>query len=178
MVNHHLVILYPQHPSYTSSWHPLWTKKWLPFEIPHDNLQSTAYIQLMCVRQNGEWNMVQSVLYTAWQNRKAVYPGVIWVTVRLPAMSTLGLRYWLLIAALQKWWYTIYHIPWYGTVALVSSSTYVYMGLSVSCRNFHALQLPYNAVSSPVTQPLLVVPRRQDWGVVSPQGKADLYKLI
>ena len=72
----------------------------------------------------------------------------------------------------------VYHIPWYGTVALVSSSTYVYMGLSVSCRNFHALQLPYNAVSSPVTQPLLVVPRRQDWGVVSPQGKADLYKLI
>ena len=51
----------------------------------------------------------------------------------------------------------VYHIPWYGRVALVSSSTYVYMGLSVSCRNFHALQLPYNAVSSPVTQPLLVV---------------------
>ena len=109
MVNHHLVILYPQHPSYTSSWHTLWTKKWRPFEIPPDNLQSTAYIQLMCVRQNGEWNMVQSVLYTARRNRKAVYPGVIWVTARPQAMSTLGLRYWLLIAVLQKWWYTIYH---------------------------------------------------------------------
>ena len=55
--------------------------------------------------------MVQSVLYTAQRNRKAVYPGVIWVTVRLPAMSTLGLRYWLLIAC-NLTEVVVYRIPY------------------------------------------------------------------
>ena len=55
--------------------------------------------------------------------------------------------------------YTGSFIASYGTrLRQGMASTYVYMGLSVSCRNFPTLQLPYNVVSSPsLTQPLLVV---------------------
>ena len=64
--------------------------------------------------------MAQSVLYTARRNRTAVYPGVIWVTARPAAMSTLGLRYWLLIAVLQKRWYAIYlYMVWHSGIGIL-----------------------------------------------------------